>query len=271
MSTQDEAIASAQRRDIELYNGYVDEDGDIHTEVSLREMLHPEEKLLGSKKPDIEKVLQNCLVRVGTITDPKTIREKVYPRILKGDGDHLMIELRKLSLHNGNLYKFDFICPAPDCKREDRHEYDLDALEFLHVDSAEEDKGKREFEFDVNGKSCVFRHYQMSDTKMVAEINKSEEDVIAKGLALRLISIDGETPEEVNPKAKTEKARLMTALKMLQRSVPSYKERERIRMVLRDKQARPDLVIQTTCEFCGTTFRKQMAVNPTFLRPSLEE
>ncbi len=267
-----EAVAAAQKSDIVLMNGFVDEDGDIHDDVVLREMLHPEEKILGSKKPDIEKVLRNCIIRLGPYTDPMEIREKVWPQLVKGDGDHLLIELRKLSLLNGNVYTFGAVCPLKrgGCGRETSEEFDLSEVGFVDVPDPEL-RGRREFPFEIGKHTIKFRHLLMSDAKMIAEISKSEDDQLTKSLALRLLSVDGETVQEHMPKAKTELARLKGAVKWLNKVVPAWKYREHIRGELKRAMARPDIIVETDCEHCGRRFRHPMPIDPTFLRPSLEE
>src|SRR5690606_4200901 len=102
----------------ELEVGYKDEDGVIHKEVEIREIIGADEEAIAKAEVRqnmgkvITTLLANVVVRIGDLT-PKTYGkskwEKIFRELPMGDRDKLMFEIRKFT--QGNEIELDMKCP----------------------------------------------------------------------------------------------------------------------------------------------------------------
>ena len=93
----------------DLLVGYKDGEGEIHTEVEIREIKGSDEEALaeGNIRNNLGKIvtelLYNCVERVGTITEGE-VGERKWRKIMDslyiGDRDLILLELRKLTYGN---------------------------------------------------------------------------------------------------------------------------------------------------------------------------
>lgn len=115
----------------ELEVGYKDEDGVIHKEVEIREIIGADEEAIAKAEVRqnmgkvITTLLANVVVRIGDLT-PKTYGkskwEKIFRELPMGDRDKLMFEIRKFT--QGNEIELDMKCP--NCNSNIKHIVDMD-------------------------------------------------------------------------------------------------------------------------------------------------
>jgi len=246
-------------------------EGDVIEEVLLREMGGDEERILGSKNPDMERIVNNCIMQVGPVADPATLRRDVIPNMRIGDYNTLILHLRRLSL--GDEYAYQAKCPS--CQRQDTYTVDLSSVDVVRM----RDPGTDAQPYVLrSGAEAIFRPVLVKDRKMLEDIGEKGQDVLGKSLAMRLVSIDGAEPDP----GKNANQRLKNAVKMLRQHVPSYGEREAIRKwfnttetivddnddeILVGVDASIDTVVEDRCS-CGTGWKHRFAIDPSFMMPS---
>ncbi len=254
--------AGAKVAEIELPCGYLDDDGELYDTMTVREMMDAEEVILGSKKGDVLHILRNCIVQCGPYHDRASIVDKVFPELLKGDGDWAMVNIRRLSITDGDVYPFKAICPR--CGKQGSFTFDLSTVELIRMP----DPGARVISYTTRtGKVLKFRFPRMADSAMMTQIAKDRDNAAAKLLAMVLLSVDDEPVK--TEKTKTEMSVLNNALKIFRAVAPAYSEREDIRLLMKSKIGKPDLAVISECEECGCEWSHNMPVDVGFLRPSL--
>lgn len=191
--------------------GYLDAEGNLHTEVVLNEITGRDEDMLASKKiPDQKKLNQlliSCISRLGSISDKEKIAAAV-PELLIGDRVFLLIAIRRTSL--GDDYPYKDICP--NCEKESLMSINLAELE---VSPMPEPK-KRIFDARLPSKAALrvwsdrgdlpapertsptgrtlrFRPVNGHDEEKFGRVSE-KEDALSKSLLARIELLDGAPP-----------------------------------------------------------------------------
>jgi hypothetical protein len=111
------AVPKATQGIFELPCGYLSPEGELVTEVKVREITGIEEDMLAAKNiPSGKKITQlitNCLERLGTITD-KTELANCVRSLMIGDRVFLMLAIRRVTL--GDDFPFEAKCNECDKK-----------------------------------------------------------------------------------------------------------------------------------------------------------
>jgi hypothetical protein len=242
----DNAAVCDEDEVFELPAGYVDEEGTIHREFTLREINGKDEEAIHKNdiKGNSSKVayilLSRCITRLGTLT-PKSEGEYKWGCIIRnmlvGDQDYALLQLRKMSI--GDEFEANHTCPY--CKAHLKTFISVDELEI------EPFKGDREITFDL------IRGY------------KDKKGVVHKEGTMRLPN--GLDREVLTPVAKTNLARAETV--MLTRlckfsdgskvdedvmGMLSLKDREYLQNLLKDNLFGVKTDIEVTCTECGESF-----------------
>jgi len=120
-----------------LVGGYVDAEGELHKEVSLRSMSGHEEDLLGNRSVPMvqrmDQIMGNCVKSLGSITDKGEILRAVRS-MSSGSRTHLLIALRVTShwKTHGSKYEMEMRCPASNtCGKIGYYKVDLLDLELF--------------------------------------------------------------------------------------------------------------------------------------------
>lgn len=112
----------------ELPSGYLDEQGNVHKSVHLREITGEEEDILASKKLAVHKrlqrVLERCITQIDGVEDAK--KNDAIKNLPLMDRYALLIRLRTISL--GNDYTFETECTNESCQKVLRQFVELDSI-----------------------------------------------------------------------------------------------------------------------------------------------
>jgi hypothetical protein len=107
----------------ELPCGYVDENGMVHTSVTVREMTGEDEETLAARNMPTAKKFNRILSRC-TESNPDKIAQ-IIPELTQGDRIYLLLSIRRVSLGD----EMPFETPCPSCKQVGRFHIDLGDLE----------------------------------------------------------------------------------------------------------------------------------------------
>lgn len=133
--------------------GYLDEEGNLVTEVVIREFKGIEEDILGSDKiqanQKMDLILSNTLVQIGPVSDPQIVAS-ILPKLPVGDRVFLLLAARRTTL--GDI--FPYVAKCPECKRKDLFTVDLSELRI----QAMKDPMRRVYDGDISGPHTVRWH-----------------------------------------------------------------------------------------------------------------
>lgn len=230
----------------ELPCGWVDREGNLHTEVQVREITGYEEDMLASKTvPSHKKIGQliaQCLVRVGSVTEPGKIA-LIAEELTVGDRVFLMFAIRRTSL--GDEYPFRDQCP--ECKYKGIFNLDLADLEVKQM----EDRSKRVFDITLpSGKKAQFRPLVGKDEEKLSKATNSN-DAMTLAILLRLEMLDDEAPN----------VRLVKSL--------GLKDRNALRAAFDKVEGGVNTTLDMQCSNCGAEFERELDVGQAgFFFPS---
>lgn len=279
----EEPNESRPRAKTQLVHGITWKDS-LYREVTLWEMQDEEEKILGSKNPDMERIVRNCIVGLGKEKPTRAELElQIIPDIQIGDWNRIILDLRRLSLRDE--YKYRSKCPG--CNTVSGFVIDLSTIENIY---ARESVDELPYEMR-NGKLAVFRPLTVRDQEALADIDKKRDDSLKRSLALRLVSV-GDEKVETAP-GDTWRKHVGRAVRLMKKhGLVSMGETDRIRTWLKEEEhtevedddgdiivirkardAKTDNILEDTCPEvdCGTTWRHYMEIDPAFLLPSSAE
>lgn len=251
-----------------LAPGIGDAEPILHTTCTVTELDHQTDRSLADRSSDFLGVIGRHIVAVGDIVDRDTLDKEVIPNLIKGDLDWALLKIRILSL--GSDYEFSTKCVSKDCPHVTLQKLDLTTLDVVEMP----DPTKRTITYRTDDGECelVFRPYFAQDLLPISDIISTGNNEIALLLGLRLISINGETPEAVarakGRACKTAEQRATIAARMLEDNRITHRERDEIRRALDSIAGYPRLDFQARCGSCGTIWRTKMEMSPTFLMSS---
>jgi hypothetical protein len=189
--------ARASQGIYDLPCGYLDQAGNLYTEVVLREISGTEEDLLGNAQVPTNKklneLLSRCIVRLGPYTDHGVISQIVLDLTI-GDRAFLIFAIRRISL--GDDYPFKDSCP--ECEIESLFIVNLAEL----TSRPTPDPKVRSFERVLpSGKTVKFHPMTGRDEDRLAKIDKgyaakkkNNTDTLSLAILMRLDVLDNATP-----------------------------------------------------------------------------
>jgi hypothetical protein len=230
----------------ELPCGFLDAEGNLHTEAEVREITGHEEDLLGSKTvPNHKKIgmlVARCLTRIGTFTDRGQI-STIAEQLTVGDRVFLMFAIRRTSL--GDEYPFRHTCP--ECKYSGLFNLDLSELEIKKM----ADPKKRVFDAKMpSGKVVRFRPLIGRDEEKLSKASNSD-DAMTLAILARLEMLDDGPPT-------------LATVKGL-----GLRDRNFLRDAFEDAEGGVDTTMEMQCPNCGHEFDHDLDVGQAgFFFPS---
>ena len=237
---QVEAPKSTQAS-FELPCGYLDPEGKLHTQVDVREMTGAEEDMFGSRNLNsfqkFSELLARCTVRIGTVSDPNTIRT-VVRKLPIGDRLFILFAIRRVTL--GNEFAFNEKCP--ECNRESLFKIDLSELDEKKMP----DPMTRIYDRKLpSGRIARFRVSTGEDEDRISKFQKSE-DALSQGILMRLELLDGLPPT-------------LEAVKAM-----GWKDRQALRKEWDKVEGGVDTEVEMTCSLCSHEFKRDIQVSSSF-------
>ena len=227
--------------------GYVDEAGNLFTDVAVKEITGAEEDLLANPKTQavkkINELLSRCVERLGPITDRGRISQAILDLTI-GDRAFLMFAIRRISL--GDDYPFKDKCP--ECEEEKLFTVDLGELEPKKMP----DPKKRSFETAMpSGKTVRFHPMTGKDEERLTKFDKNKADTLSLSILMRLDILDGKTPTLQDVKAL------------------GLRDRNFLRDQFEESEGGLDTEIDLECPQCGHAFKRDVDVGQAgFFFPS---
>jgi hypothetical protein len=229
----------------ELPCGYLAPDGELITEVKVREITGVEEDMLAAKNisggKKITQLLGSCLERLGPMTD-KPFLIQCARQLLIGDRSFLMMAIRRVTLGDD----FPFTKECPKCEKESLFTVNLGQLDIRKMP----DPKKRVYdEVLPSGKKVRWHCMSGKEEEAMSKVNNA--DALSAALLVRLDMINDGPPG-------------MSLIKSM-----SMKDREWLRERFDETEGGVDTTIQNVCPACGAEFEDQLDVGQTgFFFPS---
>jgi len=223
----------------ELPCGYLDDQGQLHTEVTVREITGDEEDMLVSPKvPGTRKMSElmvRCVERIGTFTEKKDII-RLIPELVVGDRVFLLFAIRRATL--GDDFPFEEQCPH--CSETYPYNFDLTGLEVKKMP----DPKKRIFDVTLPKCGKVVRFHPMTgkDEVRLEKATKGTDSASAS-ILLRLDMLDGKPPELVDVKKL------------------GLQDRQFLRDRFEEIEGGVETTIQVACQGCGKDFDREVRVD----------
>lgn len=242
-----EVQATSEENVYEMPAGYVDENGTVFRDFTLREMTGKDEEAL--QRADVRKntskasnlILSRCVLRIGAYTKQSlggTAWDNLIKSLLVGDQDYMLLRLREVSM-GSNKIEIDHVCPS--CKAKLKTELTVDELPYTEF------KGNRVIPFTLprgytdkngechkNGKMRLTNGLDREIILPVARIN------LAKAQTLAFVRIctfdDGYVVDN----------EVISSL--------TLKDRDYLQGILTDNQFGYQMRTEVTCDQCGETF-----------------
>lgn len=224
--------------------GYLDENGQVHREIVVREMTGYEEDILASGADALKKLNEiqaRCLMRIGEISDKERM-PKIVRDLPVGDRIFLLIAIRRVTL--GDAYPFTFRCPK--CSHEAQMSLDLASLEVRGL----EDPAVRTKEVALpSGRTAVFHIPTGRDEERFSSPS-SDTSLLTRAVLLRLDTINGKPVSLADVKA-----------------LPS-RDLQALRREYEKFDVGVDTTIEIECPSCFEEFKTEMEIQPSFFFPS---
>jgi len=223
----------------ELPCGYLDPDGNLHTDVEVREMTGEEEEILAAKNMPVikklNKILARCTDAIGTFRDGLDI-ERIIPDLTQGDRVYLLFAIRRASLGND----MPLFIKCPQCEQESHVVVDLSELE---VKKMADPKVRVYTEtLPKTKKTVVMKVLTGRGEEAISKAAQTGKDIISFAILTRIESMDGR-PASVRD------------LKTL-----PLADRNFLRDVWEDHEGGIDTEIKVTCAQCEHEFDTNLSV-----------
>jgi hypothetical protein len=227
--------------------GYLDEAGNLFTDIAVREITGVEEDMLANPKTlpvkKINELLSRCIERIGPITDRGRISQIALDLTI-GDRAFLMFAIRRISL--GDEYPFKDKCPK--CEVEKLYTVDLGALEPKKMPDAK----KRIFDLTLpSGKLARIHPMTGKDEERLAKFDKNKNDTLSLSILMRMEMLDGKPPTLADVKSL------------------GIRDRNFLRDQFEECEGGLDTEIDMECSECGHEFKRDVDVGQAgFFFPS---
>lgn len=176
------------RKIVKLPHGYIS-NGTSFNEVEVRAMLGVEEDILSDDKLPmsvrLNEMITNCLVRVGTETDPAKIKAMV-PKMSTEDQTVLIVALRAISV--SDTYSVETECPS--CNAPIKLDISLGSLGVTPA-------GFKGTPIDVtlpSGKKAKIRPMTIEDSIKTADMRLQGDSRLSTAMLVRVVELDGKVP-----------------------------------------------------------------------------
>lgn len=251
--SQDQVVVENQISDahspVGMYSlpcGHLTADGELWTDIRLREITGVEEDLLASRSipgaVKISALITNCAQQVGPVVDKQQIGQ-IARELTVGDRVYLMFALRRVTL--GDQYPFKVKCPS--CEEERLYTIDLSELDVKPM----KDPKKRVFDVTLPGGKPVRFHVMTGKEEERLSKIKDQTDTLSLSILLRLDLVNGKPAD-------------MRTVKGL-----SLAERNFLRDQFDEAEGGIDTSIDITCSVCGNDFESEVDVGQAgFFFPS---
>jgi hypothetical protein len=240
--------------------GYLDEKGELHTEVVLTEITGRDEDMLAGNKISTQKkmnqLLISCVARIGSITGRDDIAT-IVPNLLVGDRVFLLIAIRRVSL--GDDYPYKDICPS--CEQETLMNINLGELETAPMP----DPKKRVFDARLPAKAAL---RAWANSGEVPEPEKSKPS----GVSIRFRQLTGRDDERflvIRDKEDALSKLLQVRIELLDDKPPtvddlqalSMSARQYVRDVLFDSvDGGVETTLDVTCPKCSHDYTRELDI-----------
>jgi hypothetical protein len=229
----------------ELPCGFLAPEGELITEVQVREITGVEEDMLAAKNiPGGKKITQligNCLTRLGPMTD-RPMLVQCARQLTIGDRSFLMLAIRRVTL--GDEFPFELNCP--ECSKKSLFTVNLAELDIKKMP----DPKKRVFEGTLpSGKQVRWHVMTGKEEETMSKV--SGADQLSMSILVRVDAING--VPAVLPFIKT----------------LGMKDREWLRERFEETEGGVDTTLQLVCPECAHEFEDQLDVGQNgFFFPS---
>jgi len=231
----------------ELPCGLLTNEGELYTEVTLREMTGEEEEILGARNmpvtKKINKVLANCTESIGPLPRPSI--PSVIPHLMQGDRIFLLLAIRRVSL--GDEMPFNSKCPS--CDSESQFIIDLGDLEIKPMP----DPKQRFYELELprTGKKVRMKTLTGTGEDAISKASNKGKDIITTAIFCRVESIDDQPPK-------------MKDIKQL-----PLIDRNFLKNSWEDHEGGVDTTIQIGCPTCDYEYETELDISQEgFFNPS---
>lgn len=225
--------------------GVVTAEGELLTEVKVREITGHEEDMLTAKNigggKKITQLIANCLERLGPITE-KTALMHAARGMTIGDRVFLMMAIRRVTL--GDDFPFEKACEH--CEAKSIYMVDLSTLETVKM----KDPMKRVHDVTLpSGKTARFHVMTGKDEEDLAKV--PVQDSLSMALLVRLDLVD-------------DKPANLDTVKSL-----GMKDRHAMREAFEAVEGGMETAVDLDCPDCGESFKAELEVGQTgFFFPS---
>lgn len=233
-----------------LVHGYVDKEGVCHYEAEVREMTGVEEDILGDRRIPVgqrmDKILANCTVRIGTLTESKQI-QTVIRKLTVADRLRLLIGVRIVSFEPS----YAFRAKCSECGSENNFTVGLDTLEVDYP----EDRLLRQLDIVLpSGAKCKFHILTGEDETKMAAARKDAKDLMSLAIMARLDELSGKKPD-------------MAEIKRL-----SMRDRNFLRQNFMRTEGGVKTEVDVDCPSCGKAFKSECDIGQAnFFFPNAEK
>lgn len=237
----------------DLLAGYVDSDGTVHKDFTIREITGRDEEAVskadikGNKCRAASILLARVCTQIGSLT-PKSVGGKVeWEKIIKslyvGDQDYMILKLREISV--GEPIEVSHQCPA--CNRKLTTIIDLDDIDIVPF------KGIRSIEFDLpsgykDSKGVIHKEGHISlptglDREILSPVVATNVAKAETLMLTRLCRFDDNTPVTDD---------VMASL--------SLRDRKYLQRLLNENLFGVNTQVDISCPDCGTEFTASLNV-----------
>jgi hypothetical protein len=232
---------------LELPCGYLDDEGNLHTELELSELTGNEEDMLASRTVPTHKkmgvLIGRCVKRIGDVTDKGKLAA-IANKLTVGDRVYIMFGLRRITL--GDSYPFRATCPR--CNVESMFQVSMADLDIQKMPEPE----KRIYDYELpSGATVRFRIMTGLDEERLAQFKKLA-DKLSMALLVRIELLGGKPPT-------------MKDIKDM-----SMRDRDALRAYMDEVDGGVETELEMGCPNCGAEFEEQIDPGqPGFFFPSM--
>jgi hypothetical protein len=235
----------------ELPCGYLDSNGNLHTNIEVTEMTGDEEEILAAKNMPVvkkmNKILTACTRAVGEFRDRNKI-EQIIPDLTQGDRIFLLFAIRRVSL--GDTMPFTAICP--ECEQKAKLWINLSELEAKKMP----DPKIRVYDVILprTNKLAVMKVLTGRGEESINKAVVVGKDIVSQAILARTESIDGK-PADI---------KVLKALPLMDRNA--------LRQAWQDREGGVDTAVKVQCPQCEHEFESEVDLaDPNFFMPSAHQ
>ncbi|HIL26426.1 MAG TPA: hypothetical protein EYG21_03395 [Nitrospinaceae bacterium] len=245
-------------QDFKLPCGYVDEDGEVHNHVTLKQMTGTHEDMMANTKlvvtERISNILSSCCTRIGDITNKGVIRAAIEDKVkapclslTAADRLAMLLFLRIVSV--GEEYRFDCHCPYCDGENKGKS-LDLSGLDIKYV--GDPTKRLAEITLPKSKVNVTLKILTARGETRVSKLRPDAEDARTLAMLTRIVSLNG----------KKLSRNIKENISLL-RDMP-YQDRTYIRKVFDIMEGAVDTDVEVQCTSCSKWFKFSLDLGQVF-------